>query len=112
MKKHNTHICHLPPIFFSFSCQIDNSWKFVCRTNSCTGSPSSSIHSPDPATTEGAVRQRPPPAHPPHPSSAKDDTNGNLMWLVDFKLDFFNDIDNNDVILLCVITAKNSRKIK
>jgi hypothetical protein len=63
------------------------------RTNSSSsfgGSPSSSVHSPAPsreetATTAAAATMR----------REEEEGTNNLMWLVDFKLDFFNDIDKN-----------------
>ena len=61
------------------------------RTNSSSGgSPSSSVASPSPPglvasspSSSGLVPRR------------AEDEEGNLMWLVDFKLDFFNDIEKN-----------------
>ena len=60
------------------------------RTNSSSGgSPSSSVASPSPP---GLVASSPCGGLVPRRA---EDEEGNLMWLVDFKLDFFNDIEKN-----------------
>jgi len=83
-----TYINIFGKLRFSLKKKIYKKYLLVLgyRTNSSTGSPSSSIHSPSPGTGErkgelGEVQ--------------REDEEGNLMWLVDFKLDFFNDIEKN-----------------
>ena len=69
------------------------------RTNSSSsfgGSPSSSVHSPAPreesAAQVGTVAVR---SCSGGGGREEEEGSSNLMWLVDFKLDFFNDIEKN-----------------